>query len=115
MLTNKTAENTKNTSDFEKYVQHALKSFGFLFPSTEEDVIEFEKRCGNTEVILPEQLREPDFLYTGTNPQDSLKVLNIYESHAHAARNSNGSYIPDEVRERMKKDRVAKRNDKIKK
>jgi hypothetical protein len=99
--------NKKSDTELEKSLNKALKSFGLLFPSTEEEVIEYEKRCGNTEIIMPEDLREPDFLYSN---ERSLKVVELkfdYENVALAARESMGNSIPNDVRERMNKDRAA--------
>jgi hypothetical protein len=41
-----------------------LKRFGYLLPETEEEVEEFEKLFGKTQVIFPDNLRDPDFLDT---------------------------------------------------
>lgn len=84
-------------------LEFILKTNGFLFPETVEEVIEFEKNFGNTDVILPVELETPNFLYT--QKSNSTIIQNSKpENLAMAARNGK-PFISDEVLESMKNDR----------
>jgi hypothetical protein len=48
-----------------------LKRTGHLFPTTEEEVKEFDKLLGNTEIILPNEVDDPKFIL------DKLKELSL--------------------------------------
>lgn len=51
-----------------------LKRFGYLLPEAEEEVEEFEKLFGKTQVIFPEHLKNPDFLNTPSANKAELSV-----------------------------------------
>lgn len=51
-----------------------LKRFGYLLPETEEEVEDFEKLFGKTQVIFPERLKNPDFLNTPSANKPELSV-----------------------------------------
>ena len=106
-------KNTGNTNEAkqEKLIQKAFRKGGFLFPETPEEVAEFEKRFGNTDIILPDELREPTFLTSKRSTSAKKKLSEKSENLAMAARE--GSQLPDEVLKKMKEDRdKAKRNNK---
>lgn len=93
-------------SEKEEIIQRALKTGGFLFPTTVNEVESYELTHGSTDIILPEELQEPNFLFT-TNE----KTLNDNESKptvAMAARDGK-NFIPDHIKERMKQEREAAR------
>ncbi len=95
----------------EKLIQKTLRTGGFLFPETPEEVVEFEKQFGNTDVLLPEELREPTFLNSKRNNIVKIKPVVTKGNLAMAARE--GSKLPDELLGQMKKHREqAKRNKK---
>lgn len=56
------SDNSKSNQQ-EKMIEQALKTSGFLFPETVEEVKEFERIYGTTDVILPVELKEPTFIY----------------------------------------------------
>jgi len=41
----------------------ALRSYGYLFPETEDEVEMFEKLFGHEKIELPESLRDSSFLF----------------------------------------------------
>ncbi len=43
-----------------------LKECGFVLPITEEDIVKYEETFGATEIILPEDIANPDFLFKGS-------------------------------------------------
>jgi ubiquinone biosynthesis protein COQ9 len=94
----------------EKIIQHALKTSGFLFPTTINEVENYELTYGSTDIILPEELQEPDFLF---NEQERRLINNeSLETIAMAARDGIDA-IPDHIKKRMKQEReIARRNKK---
>ncbi len=106
----KNVENTNETRQ-EKMIQKAFRKGGLLFPETPEEVLEFEKRYGKTDIILPEELQEPSFITSKSPLQTKKKKLEAFENLAMAARE--GSQLPTDILEKMKEDRdKAKRNKK---
>lgn len=49
--------NTKKT------LSMLLKEGGFVLPTTEEEITNYEKKFGTTDVILPEEIDNPDFIF----------------------------------------------------
>ncbi len=92
---------TSTTEDLP--IEFILKTNGFLFPETVEEVIEFEKNFGNTDVILPVELENPEFLYTQKS-NSTIVQGSTPDNLAMAARNGK-NFISDEVLESMKNDR----------
>jgi len=94
-------KNKRNEVDFEDYLTDALKSHGYLFPETDEQVAAFEKNVEEADV--PEELDSPDFIFE-TESSETEKNWAI------AARV--GKEIPDDVLEKMKKDKKEARKKK---
>jgi len=94
---------TTNEIREEKMIQKAFRKGGFLFPETPEEVAEFEKKFGNTDILLPEELREPSFLKVKSTAQAKKKLSEPAENLAMAARE--GSQLPDDVLKKMKEHR----------
>lgn len=40
-----------------------LKESGFVLPTTEEEIVKYEERFGSTDIILPEEIDRPDFIF----------------------------------------------------
>jgi hypothetical protein len=103
----------------ENIIGKTFRAGGFLFPETVDEVKVFEQIYGATDVILPQELQEPSFLYS-----NQKKKLNAYfiadcsENLALAARE--GSHkLPADIQKRMEDDRIKedakrKRNNKNK-
>lgn len=97
---------TKKTSE----LKTALKSFGYMFPETEEEFDAFENMCGSTEIELPEHLKDLNFLNKKKENQNG-KVISIYSSiessnniTAYAAREGH-DVLPDYIKIKMANDK----------
>ena len=94
----------------EEIIQHALKTGGFLFPTTVKEVEEYELAFGSTDIILPEDLRATDFLFSN-NEEISCENKVPNDTIAMAARDGKDS-VPDHIKDRMKQEREnARRNE----
>lgn len=51
-------------ADFEAYLANALKSHGYLFPTTDEQMSFFEENIDY--IPLPKELESPDFVFEET-------------------------------------------------
>jgi hypothetical protein len=92
--------------DFEKYLNSALKQYGYLFPETDSQMAVLEKNLEN--VPLPEEFETPDFVFTGERRKHNPVVITIDNSEgeknwAIAARD--GKNISDDVWTKMKSDK----------
>ena len=101
-----------NETKQEKMIQKAFRTGGFLFPETPEEVAAFEKKFGNTDIILPEELREPAFLNSKQTSAVKKKLSQTTENLAMAARE--GSKLPEEVLKKMKEHREKAKREKKK-
>ncbi|MGZ3858140.1 MAG: hypothetical protein ACXVMS_01325 [Flavisolibacter sp.] len=99
---NRKTNQPKESLHHEELIQKVLKSNKKLFPETVEEVMEFEQKYGTTDIILPEELQEPTFLYSF----EEADVINTPFQYvtAVAARNENEE-IPGDIRKRMDEDR----------
>lgn len=50
-----------------------LKEGGFVLPTSEEDIIKYEEKFGATDVILPEEIDNPAFIFESTSKPTSVK------------------------------------------
>lgn len=97
--------NSKETQQ-EKMIEKALRTGGFIFPETIDEVKEFERIYGTTDVILPAELQEPNFLYTQARKIGKAKVATLHpENLAMAAREGSNHQLPDDIKKRMAEDR----------
>ena len=98
----KTTDNHQNDQQ-EKAIEKALFTGGFLFPQTVDEVKEFERIYGTTDIILPIELQEPEFL-DGELSSNSTRVLKFpAENFAMAAREGS-SKLPTEIKQKILKD-----------
>jgi hypothetical protein len=97
-------EETKTQQELQ--IQKALRTGGFLFPETVKEVIDFENNFGNTDVILPEELKTPTFL-DSISEVNSVKRLTAHtnENYSLAARDGKNE-LPIHIRLKMKEDRA---------
>ncbi len=92
----------------ERIIQRALRTRGFLFPETVDEVEEYENRYGNTDFILPEELQESVFLQTIN--QESIIKESFVNNDLIAMAAREGKDIPDHIKAKMKKERdIARR------
>jgi hypothetical protein len=76
-----------NNNLLDKVIEQTLKTEGYLFPETIEEVKEFERIFGTTEMILPTELQEPTFLYLKSKGSSNTKESKLScENFAMAAR-----------------------------
>ena len=59
-----------------------LKEGGFVLPTTEEEIIRYEKKFGATEIILPEEIDNPDFIFEQIVEVTSAKETKYPKSKA---------------------------------
>ncbi len=92
--------------DFEAYLENALKSYGYLFPTTDEQMSIFEENV--EDVPLPKEFESPDFVFE--NKKRVFKKTAIVIDNSEGERNwalaaREGKDIPEDVLEKMKKDK----------
>lgn len=92
--------------DFEAYLENALKSYGYLFPTTDEQMSIFEENM--EDIPLPEELESPDFVFENKKRVSKKTAIVIDNSEgernwALAARD--GKDIPEDMLAKMKKDK----------
>jgi DNA-binding response OmpR family regulator len=98
-------------ADFEAFFDNALKSHGYLFPETDEQMSIFEENMDD--IPLPEEFQNPDFVFDAKKRTFKRKMVIIDNSEAEmnwalAARE--GKVITDEMRAKMKKDKEEAKN-----
>ena len=97
-------------AEFEHYVSKGLKSLGYAFPETDEQMSVFEKRIGTHS--LPKEFQSPDFVFNNERKTLSFSINNDVNETAEknwaiAARD--GKDIPDDILAKMKTDRESAR------
>ena len=50
-----------------------LKEGGFVLPTTDEEIIKHEEKFGSTDILLPEEIDNPDFIFTNLENPVSKK------------------------------------------
>ena len=63
--------NNELFGDFEAYLENALKSHGYLFPTTDEQMSVFEENIDY--IPLPKELESPDFGLLANNQSDNQR------------------------------------------
>lgn len=102
-------------NDFEQVFVKSLKSYGYLFPTTDEEVEAFENENDINSIKLPKSLQNPsEILKKGranaiTKKEVQIIDLNTTESMKMAARK--GEDIPDNIMNKMDKDRENAENE----
>ena len=92
--------------DFEAYLENTLKSYGYLFPTTDEQMSIFEENM--EDIPLPEELESPNFVFEDKKQTFKRAIIPFENSEsdknwALAARE--GQEITEEMLEKMKKDK----------
>lgn len=75
-----------NEKEQDKMIEKALRTSGFLFPKTVDEIKEYERIYGTTSVILPPDLESPDFLYNKKKTTGKILKLHAEDNFAMAAR-----------------------------
>ena len=101
----KAANQNSTETKREKMIEKALRTGGFIFPQTVDEVKEFERLYGTTDVILQPELQNPEFLLS-KSVEIGAKIITMHPSEnlAMAAR-MGSSQLPDEIKKQMAEDR----------
>ncbi|AYL96535.1 hypothetical protein [Mucilaginibacter celer] len=89
-------------------LEFLLRTNGYLFPETINEVSEYEKRFGDTDIILPDDMREPTFLEKALSKVQGNKltaIKNKDDNFAIAARLEKGTELPERIKKKMDEDR----------
>lgn len=96
--------NNSNDDQQEKMIEKALSTGGFLFPTTVDEVKEFERIYGTTNVILPQELQEPTFLDAATENKGKAKVIKFPSENFAMAAREGSSKLPIELKHKIIQD-----------
>lgn len=99
----KKQSNIKQSSTEKKQaaaIEKALRSNGYLFPLSEDEIMSLDKIIGSTAIELPESLKDPSFLFSKSKTE--AKVIPIVTAEceelytqAYAARDGQDSISAD--------------------
>lgn len=93
-------------AEFEHYVSKGLKSLGYAFPETDEQMSVFEKRIGTHS--LPEEFQSPDFVFKNERKAPVIsfqKQINEAAESNWAIAARDGKSLPPEILSKMNKDK----------
>ncbi len=102
------ASNNLNEKDKHLNLEYLLRTNGYLFPETVDEVNEYQRKFGDTDIILPSDMKTPTFLEKGLKrfKENHLKVVkDVQENFAVAARMESGAELPEHITKRMENDR----------
>ena len=93
-----------NKNNFEQDLYSILKRYGYLFPTTEEEVERFEKLHGSTDIEMPEKFKSPDNIISSLKSgSGKSSEEEIEKSYSMAARG--GKKLSPDILKQMRKDR----------
>lgn len=101
------ATNNSNSKDPQVDLEFLLRTNGFLFPETVNEVTAYERTFGDTDIILPEDLQEPSFLkeaYAKVNAERGNVVRLQADNCSMAARDEKGNELPEHIKKKMEED-----------
>lgn len=96
-------ENTLKSQQ-ERLIEKTLRAGGFTFPETVEEVREFERIFGTTDITMPDELNDTSFLYN-SNKNSAKKALVAPISVFAAAARGASSHLSEAVKKQMESDR----------
>jgi len=102
-MKNNKSDNTQEVQ--EKMIEQILRTGGYVLPSSDFEFEEFERIYGTTNVILPDELLEPTFLYLDEKKKPLVKTKEIYNNELAMAARQGGEELPEEIKKRMEQDR----------
>lgn len=94
-----------NNHSQESIIQKTLRTSGFIFPETPEEVNEFENQFGTTDVDVPNQLKDLSFMDNRTSSKLSKVLDNKFSITNLAMVARGGMELPNDIIEKMKNDR----------
>ena len=81
-----------------KVIEKALRIGGFLFPETIEEVKEFERIFGKTDIILPPAMQEPSFLRRNSKIRRNSQIARFAATNFAMAAREGSSKIPNSIK-----------------
>lgn len=94
---------TEKRAKTKKSLTTLLKEGGFVLPTTEEEIAKYDEKFGATEIILPEEIDNPDFLFdvkvkTKIGEQSKVskgkaKVIPITDKKSAASKTNQNDYF----------------------
>ena len=93
----------QTTEQQDKMIEKALRTSGFLFPKTIDEIKEYEKIYGTTSVILPPDLESPEFIYNKKKIAGKILKLHTEDNFAMAAREGKKG-MPEEIKNKILSD-----------
>lgn len=88
----------------ERRFRQAIKDYGFVLPTTPEEVRRFEELYGDTDLEMPEEVVNPKYIW------DKIQKEEACDSPFSMAARQGKEDIPDHILERMKNDWDAVKN-----
>ncbi|MES2649392.1 MAG: hypothetical protein V4717_21110 [Bacteroidota bacterium] len=89
----------------EQLIQAALRTAGYVFPQTVEEVEAFEKYFGTTDISMPVHLKVPSFLNKSRGKKLGKVISQAIPVNFAAAAREGAPKLSDEVRKKMHEDR----------
>lgn len=106
----KTNSDKSKIGELKKMIEETLKTGGFLFPETVEEVKEFERIFGTTDLFIPSELAELTFLFKNSKADCKIQtVIPPAENIAMAAREGS-NVLPDQIKQRIIEDIINDEN-----
>ena len=96
-------DNSKNSHQ-DKLILKALRTGGFLFPESIDEVKEFERIYGKTDIILPPELQDPTFLERKLKIWSNTKNVKFPSENFAMAAREGSSKLPNEIKLKIIKD-----------
>ena len=94
-----------SNNNFEQDLYFIFKKYGYLFPTTEEEVERFERLHGNTDIEMPEKFQSSDLIISKLKAGSGISSENeIEKSYSMAARG--GKKIDPDMIKKMRDDRA---------
>jgi hypothetical protein len=101
------ATNNSNSKDPQVDLEFLLRTNGFLFPETVNEVTAYERTFGDTDIILPDDMQEPSFLKEAHSrvAEERDNVIKLQDDNCSlAARDEKGDELPEYIKKRMEDD-----------
>jgi hypothetical protein len=101
---NNPSKNESHSPKKNKLIEKALRVGGYSFPQTIDEVSEFERLYGTTDVILPPELQEPFFLYAHFELNPKINASPDQKTAISMAAREGSSILPVEIKSRIIQD-----------
>lgn len=81
-MDNKSKKTISSESDKKRSFEKALRSLGYLFPETEEEIKNLEEIIGSTNIPLPESLKDASFLFAEKKEANIVPLFTKTEEYS---------------------------------